>query len=984
MKKLFFYVLAIYSFLLNAQEHFPKNDGIKTPQKGYTAFTNATIQVTPNQVLNNAILLIKNKKVVAVGTSVSIPNNTRKIDLKGLYIYPSFIDIYSDFGITKPEKDKSQFPRYQWDSKRDGYYWNDHIRPEVNAFEHYKYDDKADKELLKLGFGVVNTHVKDGIARGTSIITTLNKHVSNNESIISQKAAQHFGFKKSVTSKQRYPTSLMGSIALLRQFYHDVDWFKNQKGLSDISLQAQINNQHLPSIFDANDKLNDLRADKISDQFNLNYIIKGSGNEFERIDEIKETNARYIIPINFPKPYDVSNPYFADKIELSDLRFWNQAPVNPSVLAKNNIVFALTTSDLKSKKDFKTNLLKAIEYGLDKTTALASLTTIPAQFLNKGNEIGSLQKGRFANFLITSKPIFEKDAIIYENWTQGYKNVLEDRTIITINGDYKLNLDNKEYNLNLKGKPSKLKAKLVLDSTKIKSKTTYKNNWFNLLISPIDSTKTGFIRLIAKIDNPKLFSGKAILENGKETTWSATLKKPNEVKSKKQNNKLPELIPVTYPNIAYGFKEKPKQENILFKNVTVWTNEKEGVLKNRDVLIKKGKIKSITKTGNTSSNNYKIIDGTGKHLTAGIIDEHSHIAISNGVNEAGQNNSAEVTIQDVVKSNDINIYRNLAGGVTTSQLLHGSANPIGGRAALVKWKWGESPDNMQYKNHKYIKFALGENVKHTRTPYNSHRFPQTRMGVEQVYMDNFTRAKEYDTKKKQGKNVRYDQELEILAQIINKERFITCHSYVQSEITMLMRVAEKFNFKINTFTHILEGYKVADKMKAHGVGGSTFSDWWAYKYEVNDAIPYNAAIMHNAGVVTAINSDSGEMSRRLNQEAAKSVKYGGISEEDAWKFVTLNPAKLFHIDDNVGSIKVGKDADVVLWSDNPLSVYAIAEKTIIEGVTYFDIERDKQSRAAIKKEKSELISMMMKDKNKGLKTQPIKKKDKPELHCDSL
>jgi len=207
---------------------------------------------------------------------------------------------------------------------------------------------------------------------------------------------------------------------------------------------------------------------------------------------------------------------------------------------------------------------------------------------------------------------------------------------------------------------------------------------------------------------------------------------------------------------------------------------------------------------------------------------------------------------------------------------------------------------------------------------------------------------------------------------------------VQSEINMLMKVTEKFNFNINTFTHILEGYKVADKMKAHGVGGSTFSDWWAYKYEVNDAIPYNAAIMHNAGVTVAINSDDAEMSRRLNQEAAKTIKYGGVSEEEAWKFVTLNPAKLLHIDDRVGSIKVGKDADVVLWTDNPLSIYAKAEKTLIEGITYFDLKQDEVKRAKIKNEKSELINMMMQAKNKGLKTQPIKKKVKEDLHCDSI
>jgi imidazolonepropionase-like amidohydrolase len=299
-------------------------------------------------------------------------------------------------------------------------------------------------------------------------------------------------------------------------------------------------------------------------------------------------------------------------------------------------------------------------------------------------------------------------------------------------------------------------------------------------------------------------------------------------------------------------------------------------------------------------------------------------------------------------------------------------------------KWGAAADDYIYDDSpKFIKFALGENVKQSRSTSNS-RFPQSRMGVEQVFIDYFSRAKAYDALKKSGKPYRHDTEMEVLAEILNKERFISCHSYVQSEINMLMKVADQFDFTINTFTHILEGYKVADKMAEHGVGGSTFSDWWGYKYEVNDAIPYNAAIMHNAGVTVAINSDDAEMSRRLNQEAAKSVKYGGVSEEDAWKFVTLNPAKLLRLDNRVGSLKEGKDADVVLWTDHPLSIYAKAEKTIIEGVTYFDLEKDMQMREAIKKEKSQLVNLMLQDKNKGLKTQPVKKKEKVLLGCDSM
>jgi imidazolonepropionase-like amidohydrolase len=316
--------------------------------------------------------------------------------------------------------------------------------------------------------------------------------------------------------------------------------------------------------------------------------------------------------------------------------------------------------------------------------------------------------------------------------------------------------------------------------------------------------------------------------------------------------------------------------------------------------------------------------------------------------------------------------------------LHGSANPIGGRSAIIKLKWGENADAMIYDNTpKFIKFALGENVKQSRSR-NGVRFPQTRMGVEQMFIDYFTRAREYEALKKSGKPYRKDAEMETLVEILNKERFVSCHSYVQSEINMLMKVAEKFDFNINTFTHILEGYKVADKMAAHGVGGSTFSDWWAYKYEVNDAIPYNAAIMHNAGVTVAINSDDREMSRRLNQEAAKTVKYGGVSELEAWKMVTINPAKLLHLDDRVGSIKVGKDADVVLWNDHPLSIYAKVEKTIIEGKVFFDIEEDQKKRVAIKAEKSKLINMMMKEKMGGGKTQVPKKREDRNFHCDTL
>ncbi|TRX34933.1 amidohydrolase family protein [Flavobacterium sp. ZT3R18] len=994
-KTLLLLFLSIFIPKIQAQDYFPNSESVQNKNNNYTAFTNAKIYISPTQIIEKGTLLIQNGKVTATGNTIIVPKNATIIDLKGKFIYPSFIDIYTSFGIEKPKNNSNFDEGPLYNTKRVGYYWNESIRSETNAYTVFKYDTTKAEELLKAGFGVVLTHVPDGIAQGTGTLIALNTTVTSTR-VVSNKISNQLSFTKSALTTQAYPTSLMGSMALLRQMYLDMNWYKNGNSTTtDLSLEAMIENQKLIQIFDSGDKLNSLRAAKIAKEFGINYILKGSGNEFERIDEIKKTDSKFIIPINFPEAYDVSSPYLANQMDLSDFRFWNQAPTNLKVLSDNSIVFALTTDKLKKTEDFRPNLLKAIKYGFDKTKALESLTTIPASLLGKSDEIGSLKNGSQANFIITSGELFDEKTIVHENWVQGTKFIISEIVPNDIRGNYDLTIANEKYKLKITGELADPKSEITtIDEKKVNSKLTLANNWITALVKSKDTINPNFTRLTGFIDNTSVISGKAILANGNESIWSATKTAPFVVKKDSAKvEKLNRIIPVTYPNIGFGNAQKLTQQTLLFKNTTVWTNEKEGILEETDVLIKNGKIAAIGK--NLSDASATVIDAKGKHLTSGIIDEHSHIAISSGVNEAGQNSTAEVTIQDVVNSEDINIYRDLAGGVTTSQLLHGSANPIGGRSAIVKWKWGLSPDEMLYKDQpKFIKFALGENVKQANWGIdNPTRFPQTRMGVEQVFTDYFQRAKEYKnswekynstSKKDKTKAPRVDLEMQTLVEILNKERFITCHSYIQSEILMMMQVAEKFDFRINTFTHILEGYKVADKMKEHGVGASTFADWWAYKFEVNDAIPYNGPILHNQGVIVAYNSDDAEMSRRLNQEAAKAVKYGNISEEEAWKFVTLNPAKLLHLDDKIGSIKVGKDADVVLWNNNPLSIYAKAEKTIIEGVVYYDLQKDEAQRIAIKNEKSELIAQLSLEKNKGMNTQEPKKTDKKEYHCDTL
>ena len=994
MRIIKFFFLVLFCNSIHAQDYFPKNDGVKQSFKNHVAITNATIYVSSTQKLEKATLLLKDGKIQDVGTNVSIPKNATIIEASGKTIYASFIDVFSEFGIQKPTERFDRGGSAQYNSMRDGYYWNDHVKADYNAFENLNYDSKNAEKLREIGFGTVLSHHNDGVIAGTGLLWTLNDEGSNASRIINNKISHHFTFNRSKFSRQSYPSSLMGSMALIRQVYHDAKWYAQGTSLTkDISLENFNANKNLIQIFNAGDKLNSLRASKIGKEFGVNFLIKGDGSEFEKINEIKNTAATYIIPLNFPAAYDVSDPYLAQQVSLSDMKFWNQAPFNLKILADNNVPFVLTTFDNKDSKDFLENLRKAVLHGLPKEKALAALTEIPAKIMNQSANLGTLKKGALANFIIVSGDIFENDSKINENWVQGTRNILNKMNVEDIRGDYELVFNNQSFQLKISGELEKLDAKTTQDSLDFGTKLTYKEPWVNLVIKTKDSLNLGYFRL-SGTKNASVLEGKAVLEDGEETTWKATKKETIDASTKSENKKqdatkVPAMVPITFPNLAFGNEQKPKQETILFKNATVWTGEKEGILSETDVLIENGKIVSIGK--NLSAKNAKQIDATGKHLTAGIIDEHSHIAISNGVNEGGQNSSAEVTIEDVVNSDDINIYRNLAGGVTSSNLLHGSANPIGGRAAFVKLKWGYSPDEMLVKDApKYIKFALGENVKQSN--WGSGRFPQSRMGVEQVYEDYFTKALEYQnewnnynaSKSKSKLMPRFDIELEVLGEIINKKRFITCHSYVQSEINMLMKLAERYKFKIQTFTHILEGYKLADKMAAHGVGGSTFADWWAYKFEVNDAIPHNAALMQSQGVMVSINSDDAEMSRRLNQEAAKAVKYGNVPEAEAWNFVTLNPAKLLQVDNKVGSIKVGKDADVVLWTANPLSIYAKAEKTVVEGIIFFDLEKETEVMNTIQKQRSELINTLLEAKNKGLKTQAPKKKEIKHYHCDTV
>ncbi len=402
-----------------------------------------------------------------------------------------------------------------------------------------------------------------------------------------------------------------------------------------------------------------------------------------------------------------------------------------------------------------------------------------------------------------------------------------------------------------------------------------------------------------------------------------------------------------YPLGNYGGMSPPQLQTILFKNVTAWTCGPGGVIEGASVLIADGLIQGVYGPDDDVPETDHVVDGKGRHLTPGIIDCHSHMATDSGVNEGSQAITAEVRIGDFIDCDDVTIYRQLAGGVTASNILHGSANPIGGQNQVIKLRWGLDDEAMKMREAPQgIKFALGENVKRSNSPRggdgdSTPRYPTTRMGVEQLIRDTFRAAGDYrlehtrwrDARK--GLPPRRDLELEAIVEILDGKRWIHCHSYRQDEILALIRVLDEFKVTIGTFQHILEGYKVAEKMAEHGAMASAFSDWWAYKFEVYDAIPHAGALMHEAGIVVSFNSDDGELATHLNQEAAKAVRYGGVAPEEALKFVTLNPAKQLRIAEYTGSIEAGKHADVVLWNGPPLSAYSRVVQTWVDGRLYF-------------------------------------------------
>ncbi len=982
--------------------------GIRDNSSQLLAFTGAVVHTEPGKSLTNATVLVQSGKITAVGTDVKIPAGYQRVDVSGYHLYPGFIDLYSQYGVEKAAgKGGSRWgddPLYQ-NARKGGNAANGAIHAETRFADSFSPNADDAKTYQQQGFTVVQSARLDGIFRGQGVLASTGKGLPGE--LILKADGQHFLSFDPGSSKQSYPSSLMGSIALVRQTLADTNWYSAGYGKTDWRFfrepvpfnSALAALTQLPTtglIFEVSNERNLLRADSLLKEFNLPKVsLLASGYEYARIDDVKKTGRTLVVPLAYPAAPAVGKLDDQLDVSLADLRHWERAPTNAATLEKAGVRFALTMHQLDDKAKFWPNVRTAIQYGLSTEKALAALTTVPAEIAGMGAQLGKIANGYQADLVVSKGDLF-KDGDIVAVWNRGVETQFKPLGNADVAGDYALSLNGASLTLSLSGAQGKVEGKVKAGdkSASLKDLTISKQS-VQFGFSLADVNAGSGVALFSGELSGNTLSGKLVGPDGQVS--QLTLSRQPQV-AKADDKKAPDttlLSSLSLPNQAYGVAKPAERQNVHIKNATVWTSDKAGKLENADVIVRNGVFAQIGQNLKTPSG-YQVIDASGMHLTPGIIDEHSHIAIEMGVNEGSDAVTSEVRIGDVLNPDDINIYRGLAGGTTTAQLLHGSANPIGGQAQVIQLRWGVTPEQLKFKAAPAsIKFALGENVKQSNWGDNhTSRYPQSRVGVETTVRDAFQAAKEYkaawaaydDLSSSEQKRVvppRVDYRLQALVEILDNKRFVHTHSYVASEILMLIKLAEETGFKVTTFTHILEGYKTGKEMAAHGASASTFADWWAYKMEVKDAIPTNTCLMMEQGVLVSVNSDSPDLQRRLNQEAAKSVKYCGISEEEALKMVTINPAIQLKVDKVTGSVTEGKQADFVLWSGNPLSVYSKAMQTWIDGSKYYDRVADSALRASIDSEKQQLVQKVLKapdDRKNGSGGEM--KKPEPIWHCE--
>ncbi len=1003
-------------------------EGLRENTPAVFALTNLRIVTEPGKTIDQGTIVLRDGVIQAVGPDVKPPADARVIDLAGKTAYAGLIDAYSEVAI-------SVNPRLE-----GAPHWNAQVAPQLDVARHFSVAEADNRKLRGQGITARLVAPDSRVIKGQSIVVSTGS-TDSTRAILKSGVAQHFRLTVSFnTSRDTYPNSPMGAVALARQSLLDAEWYAKAwaawKGNNQLArperndaLEALATclGGNQPAMIDAANEEFCLRADRFAREFGLAAIIRGSGREYRRLAEVQATGRAVIVPVNFPQAPSVATIEQSLDVSLAQLMHWDIAPENPGRLDAAGVPIALTASGLRDSTTFLSAVRRAVERGLKPDSALKALTVTPASLIGLGDRLGKVAPGMLGNLVITDGDLIAKKTKLLETWVDGRRYELDKPPTYDVRGTWAVELagpDDRILRLNLKltGSAKQLGgtlAKVVAAGEKadeikldqvavVEAQFSFRLDGKGLgkegparASATVSRDAEGKLTLLGSIvwadGTSEKLTGNRTAEpsaeekkeeekkegeqkEGEQKDAEGAEREKKEEQAEKQEGggrrgsrpgpskpETPALFAVNYPLGDFGRAAQPDQPKLVaFKNATLWTCGSSGVLDSGTLLVGEGKIVGVGKDV-AIPDGAVVVDLAGKHVSPGIIDCHSHSATDSGINESSQAITAEVRIGDLIDPDDVTIYRQLAGGVTAANVLHGSANPIGGQNQVVKFRWGATGEEMKFKDAPPgIKFALGENVKQSNWGERyTTRYPQTRMGVEQLIRDAFAAAIDYQkawdrwNQDHAGLPPRRDLELEALAEVVQGKRWIHCHSYRQDEILALIRVCDDYKITIGSLQHILEGYKVADVMAKHGATGSAFSDWWAYKYEVIDAIPFNGALMHRQGIVVSFNSDDAELGRHLNHEAAKAVKYGGVAPEEALKFVTLNPAKQLRIDPWVGSLEVGKHADFVVWSGPPLAVTSRCLETRIDGRKYFNRDADRAVREEQLKMRAQLIRKVL-------------------------